>query len=78
MAPIWRSFNGAAASGGHFNPLPDEDGVTRRVPMLAEYDGAYYESLSMAMIRLGLGLPPVVPGFPEDKFWSKDYPGSNG
>jgi adenylate cyclase len=68
-------FQQAAASGGHFNPWPDDDGVTRRVPMLAEYNGAYYESLSMAMIRLGLGLPPVVPGFPEDKFWSKNYPG---
>jgi adenylate cyclase len=68
-------FQQAAASGGHFNPLPDDDGVTRRVPMLAEYKGAHYESLSMAMIRLGLGLPPVVPGFPEEKFWSKDYPG---
>jgi len=68
-------FQLAASSGGHFNPWPDEDGVTRRVPMLAEYDGAYYESLSMAMVRLGLGLPPVVPGFPQDKLWSKDYPG---
>ncbi|HVY05854.1 MAG TPA: adenylate/guanylate cyclase domain-containing protein [Burkholderiales bacterium] len=68
-------FQAAAASGGHFNPLPDDDGVTRRVPMLAEYEGAYYESLSMAVIRLGLGLPQVVPGFPSDKFWSKDYPG---
>jgi len=66
-------FQDAAASGGHFNPLPDEDGVTRRVPMLAEYEGAYYESLSMAMVRLGLGSPPVVPGFPEEKFWN--YPG---
>jgi adenylate cyclase len=68
-------FQQSASSGGHFNPWPDEDGVTRRVPMLAEYNGAYYESLSMAVIRLGLGLPPVVPGFPEDRFWSKSYPG---
>ena len=68
-------FQNAAASGGHFNPYPDEDGVTRRVPMIAEYDGAYFESLSMAVIRLGLGSPKVVPGFPEGKFWSKDYPG---
>ena len=68
-------FQQAAASGGHFNPWPDDDGVTRRVPMLAEHNGAYYESLSMAMVRLGLGLPPVVPGFPVDKPWSKDYPG---
>jgi adenylate cyclase len=66
-------FQDAAASGGHFNPLPDEDGVTRRVPMLAEYQGAYYESLSMAIVRLGLDSPPVVPGFPGEKFWN--YPG---
>ncbi|HKU69526.1 MAG TPA: CHASE2 domain-containing protein, partial [Burkholderiales bacterium] len=28
-----------AASAGHFNPLPDPDGITRRVPMLAEFKG---------------------------------------
>jgi len=67
-------FQEAAASGGHFNPYPDEDGVTRRVPMIAEYEGAYYESLSMAVIRLGLGSPKVLPGFPEGTFW-KNYPG---
>ena len=68
-------FQEAAASGGHFNPLPDEDGVTRRVPMLAEYEGAYYESLSMAVVRLGLGSPPVIAGFPEEKLFTKNYPG---
>ena len=68
-------FQDAAASAGHFNPLPDEDGVTRRVPMLAEYGGGYYESLSLAMVRLGLGLPPVVPGLPEEKFFTRNYPG---
>ena len=67
-------FQEAAASGGHFNPFPDEDGVTRSVPMIAEYDGAYYESLSLAVIRLGLGSPKVVPGYPEGKLW-KEYPG---
>ncbi|HZP92396.1 MAG TPA: adenylate/guanylate cyclase domain-containing protein [Burkholderiales bacterium] len=68
-------FQAAAASGGHFNPWPDEDGITRRVPMLAEYDGAYYEALSLAVVRLGLGLPPVVPGFPQETVWTKGYPG---
>ena len=38
-------------SGGHFVPLVDFDGISRRVPMLVEYDGAYYESLSLAMVR---------------------------
>ncbi|MHB1620115.1 MAG: CHASE2 domain-containing protein [Sulfuricella sp.] len=44
-------FQKAAHSAGHFNPLTDFDGVTRRVPMLMEYRGAYYESLSLAIIR---------------------------
>ncbi|CAB1368576.1 CHASE2 domain-containing protein [Denitratisoma oestradiolicum] len=57
-------FQKTAGSGGHFNPLVDFDGVSRRVPMLAEYRGAYYEALSLAMVRLALGRPKVVPGFP--------------
>src|SRR6185436_16239530 len=39
-----------AAGAGHFNPLPDPDGITRRVPMLAEFKGGYYEPLSLAMV----------------------------
>ncbi|HQR03986.1 MAG: adenylate/guanylate cyclase domain-containing protein [Proteobacteria bacterium] len=57
-------FQHAAASGGHFNPLVDFDGSSRRVPMLAEYQGAYYESLSLAMVRQLLGASRVVPGYP--------------
>jgi adenylate cyclase len=53
----------AAASVGHFNPLVDFDGRVRRVPMLVEYDGAYYESLSLAMVRTLLGHPKLLPGF---------------
>src|SRR5262249_11954321 len=34
-------YQGNAAAAGHFNPVVDEDGVTRRVPMLVEFDGAY-------------------------------------
>ena len=51
----------SAAAAGHFNPLPDPDGNTRRVPMLAEYGGAYYEPLSMAMFRLMFDKLPVKP-----------------
>ena len=65
----------AAAGAGHFNPDPDEDGITRRVPMLSEYRGAYYEPLSLAMVRLLQGSPKVVPGYPDDSFWSKSYSG---
>ena len=59
----------SAAAAGHFNPLVDEDGVTRRVPMLLEFDGAYYEALSLAVVRTYIGLhdngrfPAVVPGY---------------
>jgi adenylate cyclase len=65
----------AAAGAGHFNPWPDEDGVSRRVPILAEYAGAYYEPLSLAMVRLLLGGPPIIPGFTGTSGWSKNYPG---
>ena len=78
----WRGYGAnlpvlqhAAASGGHFNTLSDEDGITRRVPMLARHDGAYYEALSLAMIRLAVGSPQVVPGFPELSVWNRSYPG---
>jgi len=55
----------AAASAGHFNPAVDSDGVVRRVPMLSEYNGAYYESLSLAMVRTLFGQPKMLPGFAE-------------
>ena len=66
-----------SATAGHFNMVPDEDGIVRRVPMVVEYKGAYYESLSLAMIRTILGFPNVVPGYPDDKlsFASKGYQG---
>ena len=57
----------AAARAGHFNPAVDPDGMVRRVPMLAEYDGAYYESLSLAMVRTLLGHPKLLPGYAEGK-----------
>ncbi len=57
----------AAASAGHFNPLVDFDGRVRRVPMLVEYNGAYYESLSLAMVRTLLGRAKLLPGYAEVK-----------
>jgi len=89
----WRGYGGnlpelqaAAATGGHFNPLIDVDGVVRRVPMLIEYKGKYYEPLSLAIVRLLMGidearrtnsrtvtLPKVVPFLAEDR--TKGYGG---
>ena len=64
----------AAASAGHFNARTDDDGIIRRVPMLAEYDGAYYEPLSLAIVRVLLGSPPVVAIGPERGLAPEGYP----
>jgi adenylate cyclase len=69
-------FQQAALSGGHFNPVVDFDGISRRVPLLAEYKGEYYEALSLAMVRALIGQPKVVPWFPEENwFSSRSYQG---
>jgi len=60
-------FQNAAALGGHFNPLPDpQDGVVRRVPLVAEHDGAYYEALSLSVVRALLGFASLYPGLAGD------------
>ncbi len=59
-------FQKAAGGAGHFNPLVDFDGTSRRVPLLVEYKGQYYESLSLAMVRRLLGNPAITPGYPDD------------
>ncbi|TXH04927.1 MAG: adenylate/guanylate cyclase domain-containing protein [Nevskiaceae bacterium] len=41
------------------NPIVDEDGVFRRVPLLQVYDGQVYPSLALAVTRLALGNPAV-------------------
>ena len=69
-------FQKAAAGGGHFNPLVDGDGIARRVPLLAEYHGVYYEALALSMTRALLGFPNVVPGFPDDDVVSSKTYGS--
>jgi len=55
----------AARGGGFFNPLPDADGVIRRVPLLAKVGDAYYESLALATTRIALGATAVRPIFPK-------------
>ena len=65
-----------AGHAGHFLPGVDHDGISRRVPMLVEYEGAYYEALSLAMVRVLLGNPPIVPGYPEQgAFKTRGYSG---
>jgi len=70
-----KEFVTNAANSGHFNSMTDIDGVVRRVPMLVELDGDYYESLALAMIRTLLNFPKVEPGYPADSFVHKGYSG---
>ncbi len=76
----WDSFGAnlpelqsSAAKAGHFNPVVDFDGIVRRVPMIVEYNGAYYESLSLAVVRAALGMPKLSPGYATGK--DKSYGG---
>lgn len=65
----------AAPLAGFFNSITEGDGVVRSIPLLAEYKGQYYESLSLAMFRMLVGQPGVAPGFPQEKFLTRNYQG---
>ncbi len=52
-------FQLSASSAGHFNSSTDSDGIVRRVPMLYGYKDQLYESLSLAVTRVALGMPPI-------------------
>jgi adenylate cyclase len=65
----------AAPMAGYFNSITDPDGVVRSIPLIAEYQDQYYESLSLGMFRMLTGLPSVEPGFPQEKFLSRNYQG---
>ena len=78
----WKGFGGNlpqfqanAANAGHFNPIVDDDGVVRRVPMLVEFKGKFYEAFSLAIARVLLNYPNVVPGYPPERFITRDYTG---
>lgn len=64
-----------APMAGFFNSITESDGVVRSIPLIAEHKGQYYESLSLAMFRMLVGLPKVEPGFPEERFLSRSYQG---
>jgi adenylate cyclase len=48
-----------ATDAGHLYPALDFDGIVRRVPMLMEYGGGYYEALALALTRTYLGNVPL-------------------
>ncbi|GAB3185037.1 CHASE2 domain-containing protein [Hydrogenophaga aquatica] len=53
-----------AAQAGFLNAIVDSDGVVRSLPLLAEFEGGYHESLALGVFRALAGMPDVVPGFP--------------
>jgi adenylate cyclase len=69
------ALQSAAANAGHFMSFVDDDGLNRRVPMLAEYDGAFYEPLALAVMRVHVGLPRVEPGYPPGTMLNRHYAG---
>ena len=56
-------FTESALGAGHFSQQPDPDGVVRRQPMLINYQGNIYPSLSLEMIRRIMGSGKVQPLF---------------
>jgi adenylate cyclase len=74
----WQGYTGnlpayleSAAGAGHINQLADADGVLRRLPLIVEFEGEYYEAFSLAVFRAllakSLGAPPALePGFKDD------------
>ena len=50
----------AAAGGGHFLPNLDDDGIIRTLPLLMEYQGKCYESLSLAILRRIVDAPQLT------------------
>jgi len=63
----------AAPVAGFFNAVPSQDGVVRSLPLLAEFQGNYYESFALAVFRTLIGRPAVEPGFPAGRFLGEGY-----
>ena len=81
-ATLWTGYGSnietlatAAPLAGHFNPVIDTDGVVRALPLLAEYKGEYYESLSLAVFRLLTGMPNVSVAFSNESYLSRNKQG---
>ena len=70
QSTVWNGYGSNIAQlaqavpvAGFFNTMTDDDGVVRALPLLAEYQGQYYESLALAVFRMMLGMPEVRPGY---------------
>jgi adenylate cyclase len=48
LSPNLKTFSLYAKNFGYFNVIPDADGIVRRVPVIARFEGSYYPSLDVA------------------------------
>ncbi len=55
-------FQANAMTAGHFNFVPDPDGIMRRLPILYGYKGQLYQSLSLAVAQAALKIPQIQLG----------------
>jgi adenylate cyclase len=69
-ATLWDGYgsniekiSSAVPRAGFFNAIADNDGVVRSAPLLASYNGDYYESLALALYRATLKSPVVMPSY---------------
>ncbi len=53
------AFQDNALTAGHFTIIPDTDGIVRRIPMLYNYNGDFYQSFSLAIAWAALGSPEI-------------------
>lgn len=54
-----RNFDQAVETSGFFNFFPDKDGMIRRVPLLARYDGTVYPNFDLQVLRIAMGWPEL-------------------
>jgi CHASE2 domain-containing sensor protein len=50
----------AAAASGFLNAAPDSDGILRRAPLLAEFEGRFYPSLALATVMMTTGAKHIA------------------
>jgi adenylate cyclase len=56
-----------ASFGGFFDePLTDDDGIVRRLPLVQKFHGEFYPSLGFACAWVSLGMPPIKLAFARD------------
>lgn len=82
LIPKWAGFAGsrpefqrAAAGAGYTNALTDVDGISRHIPLLAQYGGAYYQALSLAVVRVIINNREPVPVWSHTGWFATDGPG---